>query len=133
MDDVYFLEDCDVNSDLRIVPLPQDQGKFSVVLLFAHWCHNCTGIKPEYQSLAAPLSDKVRFYAVNGTGNRGDSPSNASEQALMKRIPEMVKPFKFRGFPSVFLFDKEGSCIAEFDGERTAQGLMLWLKKNQVS
>lgn len=126
---IYFLEDCDFTADNRLIPLPEDTGKFGLVLVFAHWCGNCKFIKPEFGKLLSMIPQKkVRLYALNGTGDRGDNPSGPAEQALMKRWSSIVEPtVKFRGFPSVYLFSPAGNVIAEFEGERKAETLLQFV------
>lgn len=131
MDGVYFLEDIDFDANNRLIPLPEDKEKYGIVLTFAHWCHNCHGIKPEYVKLMNELNannDKVRFYALNGTGPRGEKPARDTETSLMKRAKSIFQPFEFRGFPSVFLIDPNGDVIAEFEDERNADGLRRFLQ-----
>lgn len=131
LDGVYFLEDFDFSADNLLLPLREDAGKHGLVLVFAHWCGNCKTIKPEYRKLLSDpeLAKKVRLYAVDGTGKRGDQPSRETEQQLMKRWEDIVAPMEFRGFPSVYLFGPNGKAMAEFDGQRTAEHLMQFLKK----
>lgn len=129
LDGIYFLEHCDFDANNRLIPLPEDVGTYGLVLVFAHWCGNCKYIKPEFRKLLDQVKGKVRLYALNGTGNRGDNPSLESEQQLMKRWSSIVKPkCEFRGFPSVYLFSPQGDVIGEFNDERKAEHLMKFLR-----
>lgn len=134
MNGVYFLENHDFDANNRLRPLPEDKGKYGILLMFSYNCPHCSGIKPEYVELMKELKNaKVRFYAINGTGkNHEDFPSRASEMKLMTRAREIVKPFQFRGFPSVFLINPEGDVVAEFEEERTKQGLLKFLRDNKI-
>jgi thioredoxin-like negative regulator of GroEL len=133
MDGIYFLEDWDV-VDNCIVPLPDDRDKYSLVLTFAHWCHNCAAMKKVFEQIMPIVQQqgKVRLYAMNGTGQRGDPAqfSRPSEQSLMKRWPQVVAPHKFQGFPSVYLFDKDGKVMKSYEGARTAEAVMQFLDKH---
>lgn len=133
LEGIYHLEDKDVSPDGRILPLPDDQGKYALVLVFAYWCHNCSGIKPEFVKLLPRVGNRVRLYAVNGTGTRYDGDkailnSNESEQALMKRISTLHSGF--RGFPTVLLCDTNGKTVKEFEGPRTADAMFQFLQQN---
>lgn len=127
---IYHLEDHDVSPDGRIQSLPSDQGKYGLILVFAYWCHNCTGIKPEFVKLLPQVSHRVRLYAINGTGKKLDESlhSNESEVALMKRLNQ-IHP-SFRGFPTVLLCDDNGKVVKEFDGQRDAPSMMRFLKEH---
>jgi thiol-disulfide isomerase/thioredoxin len=129
MDGIYHLEHHDFTVDNKLKPLPQDQGKHHLVLTFAYWCPNCHGMRAEFKKLHKQFPG-VRFYAVNGTGKRGEAHeiSRDSEQQLMKRWKSIVQPFQFRGFPSMYLFGKDGKVVAEFQGPRTVDGIRQFLQ-----
>lgn len=129
---VYHLEDHDVSEDGRILSMPADQGKYGLVLIFAYWCHNCSGIKPEIVKLLPIVSHRVRIYAINGTGKKQNIDeklhSNDSEMALMKRVDKIHSGF--RGFPTVLLCDPNGAVLKEYNGQRNADGMLAFLKEN---
>lgn len=130
MDGMYFLEQCDFDSSNRLMSLPEDRNKYGIILVFAYWCHNCAGIKPEYKILKDRLSksNKIQFYVMNGTGPKNERPSRPSEQQLMRRATDIFDPLAFRGFPGVYLFDPSGKPVKEFNGPRTADGMYNFLK-----
>ena len=130
LEGIYHLEDHDVSTDGHIIHQSADQGKYGLILVFAYWCHNCSGIKPEFLKLLPQVGHRVRLYALNGTGKKMDESlqSNDSEIALMKRMTT-IHP-SFRGFPTVLLCDPNGKVLKEFDGQRNAESMYGFLKQH---
>lgn len=123
LSDLLFLESSDITSDGKIIPLPEDEGKVGMIFVFATWCPNCTPSKPEF----AALKDKIdpattQLYVINGSGNRGPTPTRPSEQDAVKKL-EMVK-----GFPSFLLVDKTGKITGMHNGERKTDAFLNSIK-----
>lgn len=128
MDGIIFVEDHDFAGN-KFKCLPEDRDKHHLILVFAYWCPNCHGMRSLFRQLHQQIPG-VRFYLVNGTGKRGEPhlQSKDSEAALMKRWKDIVQPKQFRGFPSMYLFDPQGNMKAEFEAQRTVEGIQKFLQ-----
>lgn len=74
---------------------------------FAPWCGHCKNLVPEYSKAAAALKGIVKVGAVNAD----------EHQSLGGR-------YGVRGFPTIKIFGKNKQSPIEFNGARTAQGLI---------
>lgn len=85
-----------------------------LVLYYAPWCPHCTGFREEWQKLGDSQE-------VNGVKIHVEQ-INCDENA------EVAEKEKIEGFPTVKLHSSKG--VQEYYGERTADAVVLWLKKN---
>ena len=79
---------------------------------YADWCPHCQRVKPEWERLMREYKGDVKLEAVDCSENR----------------PAIAKRLKVEGFPS-FILSKAGKNL-EYDGDRTASGLMEFLNEN---
>ncbi len=79
------------------------------VLFSADWCGYCKQLKPVW----AEISDKVGTAMVDCTSGNKD----------------IVKFMEIQGFPSIHIY-KEGNYMGEYNGDRTAEGLMSYAQRN---
>lgn len=93
-------------------------GNHKLVLYYADWCGHCKVFKPEYAKLGSTQTigaSTVDIQMVNADSDK-----------------EAMKGVNVRGYPTVILYDPKGQVVEEYGGERTLQGLQLFLKKNVV-
>jgi protein disulfide-isomerase A1 len=87
------------------------QHEFLLVEFYAPWCGHCKNLAPEYASAASKLANepaklaKVDATSAKDTGAR----------------------FEIKGFPTLIFF-KNGNKM-EYSGDRTADGIASWVKK----
>ena len=79
---------------------------------YADWCPHCQRAKPEWERLMREYKGDVKLEGVDCSENR----------------PAIAKRLKVEGFPS-FILSKAGKNL-EYDGDRTAAGLMEFLNEN---
>jgi protein disulfide-isomerase A1 len=88
-------------------------GKFVLVEGYAPWCGHCKSLEPIYKELAEyylPLSDKLVIGKMDGTTN------------------EHAK-FPVKGFPTIRLFKPGQSNYVEYEGGRTLNDFISFIKK----
>ena len=80
-----------------------------IVEFYAPWCGHCQSLAPEYQKAATKLKGVVKVGAVNA-----DEDSNKS----------LAGQYGVRGFPTIKIFGGNKKSPTDFNGQRTAKGLI---------
>lgn len=84
-----------------------------LIEIYAPWCGHCKELAPEYSRAAEILKNensKIHLAKIDGTENQ-----------------ELSKRFEVEGFPTLKLY-KNGE-YSEFNGGRTAEEIVMWMKK----
>lgn len=85
--------------------------------IFIAWCGHCKKLSPIWDELGDRLKGSgIVIAKMDGTEN--DLPANA--------------PFKVEGFPTVKLFQAKTNKLIDYEGERTLEGFVEFLKSNAV-
>ncbi|XP_056273392.1 protein disulfide-isomerase A3 [Pseudoliparis swirei] len=102
--DVFDYTDDDFDSNIG------DHG-LALVEFFAPWCGHCKRLAPEYESAATRLKGTVALVKVDCTAN-----SNVCSK------------YGVSGYPTLKIF-RDGEETGPYDGPRTADGIVSFLKK----
>lgn len=89
--------------------------KCSLKLFYADWCGHCQRFKPVFDG---ELSDAVKKEGLPCTLEKIDCDKNA----------DMAKKYNIKGFPTL-IFENEKNDVVEYQGERTADAIVKFLKK----
>lgn len=124
---VYYLEEEDISPDGEIVGFKSLGGKNKPVfsMIYAGWCPHCVTLKPEFQKLSdeiRKMGEPVYIAAIQQDGKVSQSQAN-----LGKNIKQVIPGF--RGFPTLMLY-KDGKPVKSYEGERTFNGMMKFIKEN---
>lgn len=90
-----------------------DKKKDVLLEFYAPWCGHCKSLAPEYEKLAQQLKGV-----------------NTVVVAKMDATENEVKGQEIKGFPTIRFFPANNKKGVEFDGERNAEGLLEFIKKN---
>ncbi|KAI8587579.1 protein disulfide isomerase [Geranomyces variabilis] len=86
--------------------------------IYAPWCGHCKALAPKYEELAKKIgSDKIVIAKMDGTEN--DLPPNT--------------PFEVEGFPTIKLFKAGSNEIVDFNGDRSVEGFVSFLKEHATN
>jgi protein disulfide-isomerase A1 len=84
---------------------------------YAPWCGHCKKLTPIYEKLAAALENSdVRIAKIDGTANDFNQ-----------------KLFPVQGFPTLFFIPKDTHTPINFDGDRSFDGMLTFIKKHATS
>ncbi|CAH2064091.1 unnamed protein product [Thlaspi arvense] len=86
-------------------------NSFALVEFYAPWCGACQALAPEYAAAATELKGVAALAKIDAT-EEGD----------------LAQKYEIQGFPSVLLF-VDGEMRKTYEGERTKDGIVTWLKK----
>lgn len=87
-----------------------------LVEFYAPWCGHCKNLAPEYEKAATELKAKgVTLAKIDGS----------AEQAIAQQ-------YGIKGFPTLFYFKSFEQGKIEYDGERTAAGIVNWCLKKSL-
>ncbi|XP_010507451.1 PREDICTED: protein disulfide isomerase-like 1-3 [Camelina sativa] len=86
-------------------------NSFAMVEFYAPWCGACQALAPEYAAAATELKGVAALAKIDAT-EEGD----------------LAQKYEIQGFPTVFLF-VDGVMRKTYEGERTKDGIVTWLKK----
>jgi protein disulfide-isomerase A6 len=89
--------------------------KCSLKLFYADWCGHCQRFKPVFDG---ELSDAVKKEGIPCTLEKIDCDKNS----------DMAKKYNIKGFPTL-IFENEKNDVVEYQGERTADAIVKFLKK----
>eukprot|EP00921_Rhytidocystis_pertsovi_P002269 GHVQ01003878.1.p1 GENE.GHVQ01003878.1~~GHVQ01003878.1.p1 ORF type:complete len:495 (+),score=92.10 GHVQ01003878.1:139-1623(+) len=83
--------------------------------VYAPWCGHCKKLEPVYSELAAALkqNDHIVIAKMDGTANEAP-----------------VEDFDWTGFPTLFFVKAGSKTPLKFDGGRTLEGMLEYIKKN---
>lgn len=84
-----------------------DSDDVWIVEFFAPWCGHCKNLVPEYTKAANALKGVVKVGAVDADAHK-----------------ELGGRFGVRGFPTIKIFGKNKNSPIDYNGGRTAQGLI---------
>jgi len=82
-------------------------NRHSLVEFYAPWCGHCKKLEPEFDKASLSLKDKVVLGKVDATEEK-----------------DLASRYKVKGFPTMIWFE-DGKDV-EFDGGRTAEGIIEW-------
>ncbi|GBG62782.1 hypothetical protein CBR_g32371 [Chara braunii] len=89
--------------------------EFIMVEFYAPWCGHCKKLQPEYKVAASKIKaiygDRVTLAKVDASVEKDLSSEN-----------------EVSGLPTIFWYEK-GEKIATYSGGRTADGIVIWIKK----
>ena len=91
-------------------------SSYKLVMYYADWCGHCKRAKPEFAKLGATQTiggKVVEIQAVNPDTN-----------------PEAVEGKDIRGYPTIHLYSPKGALLQDYQGERTEEGFVEFLKQN---
>ena len=91
------------------------------VKFYAPWCGHCKKLAPEFARAASEWASidanrPVAFAAVDGT----------SEVALAARFP-------LKGYPTMYLISSSGGDVREYEGARSAEGILHFLRTRHTT
>lgn len=75
----------------------------NILFVYANWCGHCIRFKKIYIETASAVGSVINFYKVDS-----DKSSN------------LLKALNVKGFPTLFIIDKNGKVIKEFNGDRSS-------------
>ncbi|KAF2352259.1 disulfide isomerase [Trinorchestia longiramus] len=78
-----------------------------VVEFFAPWCGHCKALTPEYKKLATALKGVVKVGAVDADEHKS-----------------LAGQYGIRGFPTIKIFGADKKKPVDYDGQRTAAGIV---------
>lgn len=81
-----------------------------LVEFYAPWCGHCKSLAPEYEKAAKALKGIINIGAVDMT----------TDQAV-------GAPYDIKGFPTIKLFGANKNSPIDYNGQRTAQGIVDFL------
>lgn len=114
---VAYLENDDFTDDGKL----KINSEYPVmILLQGDYCGYCTQFKPEFLKAVKVLKDKVDIATIQLDGE-------GSESVLGKRASKFIPNFK--GVPMVVFF-VNGKYYSTFNGERTADALVKYVREN---
>ncbi|XP_011505126.1 PREDICTED: probable protein disulfide-isomerase A6 [Ceratosolen solmsi marchali] len=91
------------NFDKRVL----DDHSIWIVEFYAPWCGHCQQLKPEYEKAASALKGVIKVGGVNADEHKS-----------------LGSRFGVRGFPTIKIFVGDKSTPEDFNGPRTAAGLI---------
>lgn len=89
-------------------------GEAKLYFFFAEWCGYCKKFKPEWEKLKAESNLGVQLEEVDCSDSNN--------------VPALAKEYNVGGFPTLILVN--GSNKVTYDGERTAEALVSFIKEN---
>ena len=92
-----------------------DKSKNVLVEFYAPWCGHCKQLSPIWDKLAESLED--------------------NEDVVVAKMDATVNELshtRVRSFPTIRLYKKDTNEVAEYNGERTLEGLTKFLKTDGV-
>lgn len=84
-----------------------DSNEVWIVEFYAEWCGHCKALAPEYSKAATALKGIVRVGAVNADEHK-----------------QLAQQYGVRGFPTIKLFGLSKTSPTDYNGQRTASGLV---------
>lgn len=89
------------------------KDKDVLVEFYAPWCGHCKRLAPEYEKV-------------------GEAFQNAKEKMVIAKIDatENDTPEEIRGFPTLIFYPKGSSTGVKYEGDRTADAMVSWLKEH---
>uniref|UniRef100_A0A915JGP5 Protein disulfide-isomerase A6 homolog n=1 Tax=Romanomermis culicivorax TaxID=13658 RepID=A0A915JGP5_ROMCU len=84
-----------------------DSDGIWIVEFYAPWCGHCQSLAPEYEKAAKALKGIVNVGAVN-----------------MDEHQSVGAPYNVRGFPTIKIFGADKTKAQDYNGQRTAQGIV---------
>ena len=93
----------------------KDKSKNVLVEFYAPWCGHCKQLSPIWDKLAESLED--------------------NEDVVVAKMDATVNELshtRVRSFPTIRLYKKDTNEVAEYNGERTLEGLTKFLKTDGV-
>lgn len=124
---IHYLEVTDFNSSGKLLPSVSPVTgspvfhRATVLMIQGNFCGYCTQVKPAFTSLASKLANVVDFATIQIDGNEKFSP------VFLRTILKS----EMQGVPTIALMI-EGNTVAIYNGERTEQGLVQWLKSLRI-
>ncbi len=92
----------------------QDGADYEFVMYGVDWCPHCVSAKPEFEALGSTKTiggAKVRCVVVNP-----------------EKEPSKVRG-KVDGYPTIHLYDAQGTLVDEYKGSRTKAGFEAFLNQ----
>jgi len=84
-----------------------DSNEVWIVEFYAPWCGHCKQLVPEYTKAASALKGIIRVGAVNADEHK-----------------DLAQQYGIRGFPTIKLFGSSKTSPTDYNGQRTASGLV---------
>ncbi|PIA19000.1 protein disulfide isomerase, partial [Coemansia reversa NRRL 1564] len=94
-----------------------DKSKDVLVEAYAPWCHHCRSLVPIYEKLGSILKHNKNLVISKMDAIANDVPS--SESAL-----------QIYGFPTIVLVSGKNNAIVEYNGNRSLESLVEFVKEN---
>ncbi len=88
-------------------------GDKELVMVHMEGCPHCVTLMPKWNKASKENSTKIKMRAVEM--NEGDG-------------PELCKKHDITGFPSILLLGENGKKLQDYNGERTKDGILEFLK-----
>jgi protein disulfide-isomerase A6 len=101
-------------SDFKDIVL-KDKG-IVIVEFYAPWCGHCKSLTPEYEKAAKALQGVVKIVAVDATAHES-----------------LAQKYQVQGFPTLKVFGADKRNPTDYQGERTASGIISEAMKQTTS
>lgn len=87
---------------------------YRFVMYGVDWCPHCVKAKPEFEALGSTVTT-------------GGGQVVVCEVVNPEKEPEKAKGKKIDGYPTIHLYDAQGSLVEEYSGPRTTEGFRQFL------